>query len=148
MKHTIYASIATLALTASGAMADDKITVITSFPDSMTGPIEAAFETAHPEFDLEILNKKTSAGVKYIQEIAGANTADIFWASAPDAFEVLKNDNLLADVSVTSEGIPELIGSYPLNDPDGFYYGFAGAGYGIMWNERYLAANNLQPAKE
>lgn len=148
MKHTIYASIATLALTASGTMADEKITVITSFPDSMTGPIEAAFETAHPEFDLEILNKKTSAGVKYIQEIAGANTADIFWASAPDAFEVLKNDNLLADVSVTSEGIPELIGSYPLNDPDGFYYGFAGAGYGIMWNERYLAANNLQPAKE
>lgn len=148
MKQTFCASIATLALTVSGALADGKITVITSFPDSMTGPIEAAFEAAHPAFDLEILNKKTSAGVKYIQEIAGDNTADIFWASAPDAFEVLKGDSLLAKVSIAAEGIPDRIGSYPLNDPDGYYFGFAGAGYGIMWNERYLKANDLPPATE
>ena len=114
----------------------------------MTGPIEAAFEAAHPEYDLEVLNKKTSAGVKYIQETAGGNTSDIFWASAPDAFEVLKSDGLLADVTIRSEGIPERIGAYPLNDPDGKYFGFAGAGYGIMWNERYLKANGLEPARE
>lgn len=148
MKHILYSSIAMLALSASGVLADGTITVITSFPDSMTGPIEAAFEAEHPEYDLEILNKKTSAGVKYIQEIAGNNTADVFWASAPDAFEVLKNDTLLASVSVFAEGIPDRIGSYPLNDPDGYYFGFAGAGYGIMWNERYLAANDLVPATE
>jgi len=35
-----------------------------------------------------------------------------------------------------------------LNDPAGYYYGFAGAGYGIMWNERYLKNNGLEPAKE
>ena len=70
---------------AGAASANEKIMVITSFPDSMTGPIEAGFEAANPQFDLEVLNK-TSAGVKFIQEIAGANTADIFWASAPDAF--------------------------------------------------------------
>jgi ABC-type Fe3+ transport system substrate-binding protein len=114
----------------------------------MTGPIEAGFEAANPQFDLEVLNKKTSAGVKFIQEIAGANTADIFWASAPDAFEVLKSDGLLADVTIKSEGIPDKIGAYPMNDPDGKYYGFAGAGYGIMWNERYLKANGLEPAAE
>lgn len=148
MKKTLFASIASTALIASGALADGKVTVITSFPDSMTGPIEAAFEAAHPEYDLEVLNKKTSAGVKYIQETAGDNTSDIFWASAPDAFEVLKNDNLLAGVSIKSEGIPERIGAYPLNDPDGKYFGFAGAGYGIMWNERYLKAHGLEPAQQ
>ncbi len=148
MRSTIISSVAALALTATGALADGKITVITSFPDSMTGPIEAAFEAAHPDYDLEILNKKTSAGVKYIQEIAGDNTADIFWASAPDAFEVLKTNDLLASVEVASDGIPDKIGAYPLNDPAGYYYGFAGAGYGIMWNERYLKANELEPAKE
>ncbi|MCI2395164.1 extracellular solute-binding protein [Aliiroseovarius sediminis] len=148
MKKILYSSIAATALSAGGALADGKITVITSFPDSMTGPIEAAFEAAHPEFDLEVLNKKTSAGVKYIQEIAGKNTADIFWASAPDAFEVLKSSDLLAGVEIKSEGIPERIGAYPLNDPDGKYFGFAGAGYGIMWNERYLKANDLEPATE
>ncbi|WP_112322863.1 ABC transporter substrate-binding protein [Oceanibium sediminis] len=148
MRRNILSSVAALALAASPAMAAGTITVITSFPDSMTGPIEAAFEAAHPDHDLEILNKKTSAGVKYIQEIAGDNTADIFWASAPDAFEVLKNDGMLAAVDIASEGIPEKIGAYPLNDPDGYYFGFAGAGYGIMWNERYLKANDLEPARE
>lgn len=86
--------------------------------------------------------------MKYIQEIAEDNSADIFWASAPDAFEVLKSDGLLANVEVAAEGIPDMIGTYPMNDPDGFYRGFAAAGYGIMWNERYLAGNDLEPATE
>ena len=148
MKHTLYSSIATLALSATGALADGTVTIITSFPDSMTGPIEAAFEEANPGFDLEILNRSTSAGVAYIQEIAGNNLADVFWASAPDAFEVLKADGLLAQVTIQSEGIPDRIGAYPLNDTDGRYFGFAASGYGIMWNERYLAANDLEPATE
>lgn len=148
MKTKLMASLVACALSAGAASANEKIMVITSFPDSMTGPIEAGFEAANPQFDLEVLNKKTSAGVKFIQEIAGANTADIFWASAPDAFEVLKSDGLLADVTIKSEGIPDKIGAYPMNDPDGKYYGFAGAGYGIMWNERYLKANGLEPAAE
>ncbi len=54
----------------------------------------------------------------------------------------------MASVNIKSEGIPDKIGAYPLNDPDGFYFGFAGAGYGIMWNERYLEANGLKPATE
>ena len=148
MKTKLMASLVVCALSAGAASANEKIMVITSFPDSMTGPIEAGFEAANPQFDLEVLNKKTSAGVKFIQEIAGANTTDIFWASAPDAFEVLKSDGLLADVTIKSEGIPDKIGAYPMNDPDGKYYGFAGAGYGIMWNERYLKANGLEPAAE
>lgn len=148
MKFKLTTSLMALVLSAGAAVADGKITIITSFPDSMTGPIEAAFEAANPQYDLEILNKKTSAGVKFIQETAGSNTSDIFWASAPDAFEVLKGDGLLADVTISAEGIPDKIGAYPLNDPDGKYYGFAGAGYGIMWNERYLSANGLEPTKE
>ena len=46
------------------------------------------------------------------------------------------------------KGIPEKIGSYPINDPDGFYFGFAASGYGIMWNERYMKANKLPEPKE
>lgn len=148
LKHLFFSSLAATALAGGSAVAEGSITVITSFPDSMTGPIEAAFEAAHPEYDLEVLNKKTSAGVKYIQEIASDNTADIFWASAPDAFEVLKSDGMLDQVQIASEGIPDKIGAYPLNDPDGYYFGFAGAGYGIMWNERYLKAHDLEPARE
>ena len=45
-------------------------------------------------------------------------------------------------------GIPEKIGQFPINDPEGFYFGFAASGYGIMWNERYVKANKLPDPKE
>jgi phosphoglycerate transport regulatory protein PgtC len=127
---------------------EDKLVVVTSFPKDLTGPFKKAFEAKYPGTMVEILQKKTSAGVKYIQETAEANTSDLMWASAPDAFEVLKADGLLAQYTPTTKGIPEKIGSYPINDPDGYYIGFAGAGYGIMWNTRYLKAKNIPQPKE
>jgi len=150
MKSYLRGSVAACALFASVsfALAAETVVIVTSFPDSMTTPIEAAFEAAHPEVDVEILNKSTSSGVKYIAEISESNTADIFWASAPDAFEVLKSDGLLAKVDVEAEGIPDMIGAFPMNDADGTYYGFAASGYGIMWNDRYIKANDLAPATE
>jgi ABC-type Fe3+ transport system substrate-binding protein/flagellar hook-basal body complex protein FliE len=94
------------------------------------------------------LEKKTTAGIKYIQETKSNNTTDLFWASAPDAFEVLKGDGLLQKYTSKAKGIPSKVGSYPVNDPDGFYTGFAAAGYGIMWNTRYLKANKLPAPKQ
>jgi ABC-type Fe3+ transport system substrate-binding protein len=70
------------------------------------------------------------------------------WASAPDAFEVLKARGLLMKYQPKAQGLPEKIGSYPLHDPSGFYFGFAASGYGVMWNERYARANRLPEPKE
>lgn len=148
MKKLLTSSTAVLALMIGTAQAAEKVTVVTSFPDDMTSVIEKAFEAAHPEYDLEVLNKATSSGVKYIQETQGNNTTDLFWVSAPDAFEVLKSNDLLSTPTLNVEGIPDVIGTYPMNDPDGHYFGFAVSGYGIMWNERYLKAHDLEPARE
>ncbi len=127
---------------------EDKLVVVTSFPKDLTGAFKAAFEKKHPGVEVEMLKKKTTAGVKYLQETASNNTSDMFWASAPDAFEVLKSDGLLQKYIVKATGIPDMIGAYPINDPDGYYKGFAGAGYGIMWNERYIKAKKLPAPKE
>lgn len=148
MKKLLIATVALSGLLAGNAWAAEKVSVITSFPEDMTSVIESAFEAANPEYDVEMLNKSTSSGVKYIQEIRGNNSVDIFWASAPDAFEVLKKNGDLQKVSPDVEGIPELIGAYPINDPDGLYFGFAASGYGIMWNTRYLEALELDQPKE
>jgi ABC-type Fe3+ transport system substrate-binding protein len=127
---------------------EDKLVIVTSYPKDLTGPFKKAFEAKYPGTMVEVLQKKTSAGVKYIQETAQGNTSDLMWASAPDAFEVLKDDGLLTKYKPKAEGIPEKIGSYPINDPDGFYIGFAGSGYGIMWNTRYLKAKKIPVPKE
>ena len=137
-----------LALASSPVLAvDGTLTIVTSYPTDTTNTFKAAFEKKHPGVKVEMLKKKTTAGIKYLQEISGSNSADMFWASAPDAFEVLKGDGLLVKYNVKVKGIPEKVGSFPINDPDGYYKGFAASGYGIMWNTRYLKAKKLPIAK-
>jgi len=146
MNRFIKHGLAALALTlTSGTVLslDGTLTIVTSYPTDTTNTFKAAFEKKYPGVKVEMLKKKTTAGIKYLQEISDSNSADMFWASAPDAFEVLKGDDLLVKYDVKVSGIPKNVGSFPINDPDGYYKGFAASGYGIMWNTRYLKAKNL-----
>jgi len=134
---------AALALPGPAAALEGKLVIVTSYPPDTTETVKKAFEAKHPGVTVEMLKKKTTAGIKYLQETAAKNTSDMFWASAPDAFEVLKGDGLLQKYQVKVKGIPEKVGAFPINDPDGYYKGFAASGYGIMWNTRYLKAKKL-----
>jgi ABC-type Fe3+ transport system substrate-binding protein len=125
-----------------------KVVVVTSFSKDVTDPIKKAFEKAVPGATLEVQNRNTNAGVKYVEETKSNNQVDLFWASAPDAFEVLKAKGLLQKYSPKATGIPDKLGQFPINDPAGFYFGFAASGYGIMWNERYVKANKLPEPKD
>jgi ABC-type Fe3+ transport system substrate-binding protein len=149
----IVSTFAALALAAvlSPALAQapsGKVTVLTSFSKDVTDPFKKAFEAAHPGMTVEVLNRNTNAAVKQLEETRSANQVDIMWASAPDAFEVLKDKKLLQAYKPKATGIPAKVGAYPINDPDGYYSGFAASGYGIMWNERYTKANKLPDPKE
>lgn len=126
---------------------EGKLVIVTSYPPDTTTTVKKVFEAKHPGIKVEMLKKKTTAGIKYLQETAGNNQSDMFWASAPDAFEVLKGDDLLQKYKVKVTGIPEKVGAFPINDPDGYYKGFAASGYGIMWNTRYLKAKKLPVPK-
>ena len=131
-----------------GALAlEKKLVIVTSYPPDTTTTVKKAFEKRHPGVKVEMLKKKTTAGIKYLQETASNNRSDMFWASAPDAFEVLKGDNLLQKYKVKIKGIPKKVGAFPINDPEGYYKGFAASGYGIMWNTRYLKAKKLPEPK-
>jgi ABC-type Fe3+ transport system substrate-binding protein len=151
----IRALIAALALAGSSACViipaaaqTGKVTVVTSFAKDVTDPFKKAFEKAYPGATLEVQNRNTNAGVKFVEETKSNNQADLFWASAPDAFEVLKGKGLLQRYSPKATGIPDKIGTFPVNDPQGHYFGFAASGYGIMWNTRYAQANKLPEPKE
>ena len=130
------------------AYAQQVLSIVTSFPKDLTEVYKKAFETRNPGVKVEILNKGTSAGVAYVREAPANNKPDIFWASAPDAFEVLAKDGLLAKYDGRNPAVPARIGAYPVNDPKGYYYGQALAGYGLMWNTRYMKANKLPEPRE
>lgn len=136
-------SVIAAAALASSALAGT-VTVITSFPKELTGIYKAAFEKAYPSIKLEILNKSTTQGIAYLRELPVGQRPEIFWASAPDAFEVLAGQNLLENIAdQANKQVPAKVGSYPVNNPQGLYLGQALAGYGLMWNKRYLAANKV-----
>jgi ABC-type Fe3+ transport system substrate-binding protein len=137
-----------LALLGHFAVHAQTVTVVTSFPKELTAAYKAAFEKANPGTKVEILNKGTSAGVAYTREASAGSRPDVFWASAPDAFEVLAKEGLLEQYDPGVKGIPEKIGNYPVNDPQGYYRGQALAGYGIMWNTRYTKAHKLPDPRE
>ena len=144
------AFVAALALAAPSAFGqglEGKVVIVTSFSKDLTTPFAQAFEKKHPGTKVEVQNRNSAAAIAFIRETR-SSPPDIFWASAPDAFEVLKKNNLLQKYQPNADGLAAKIGAYPVNDPAGFYTGFAASGYGIMYNTRYLRANNLPVPKE
>jgi ABC-type Fe3+ transport system substrate-binding protein len=142
------ACVAAVSIGLPAAALEDKLVIVTSFPKDLTSVYQRAFQQKYPGTKVEILNKQTNAGIKYLQETASSNQSDIFWASAPDAFEVLKDSKLLAPYKPKAPGIPAKVGAFPVHDPEGFFMGFAASGYGIMYNTRYMAAKKLPKPKE
>lgn len=146
-------SILTVALTFLGSGTQSAIagtvTVITSFPKELTQIYKSAFEKANPDIKIEILNKNTVQGISYVRELPVGQRPDVFWASAPDAFEVMSGLKLLEPIGdLANKATPAKVGAYPINAPDNMYLGQALAGYGLMWNTRYMAANKLPSPKQ
>jgi phosphoglycerate transport regulatory protein PgtC len=140
-----------LAMTTAPAMAANELVVVTSFPKELFEGYKKAFEAAHPGVKVIVKQQQTNQGVTYLRETRAKPDADIFWVSAVDAFLTLKQDGLLDRVTLPKDAtvrIPAKIGDFPIHDPDGYYFGFAVSGYGLMWNTRYLQANKLAPPKE
>jgi ABC-type Fe3+ transport system substrate-binding protein len=132
----------------AAAVAQQTLSIVTSFPKDLTAVYKKAFEAKNPGVTVEILSRGTSAAIAYVREAPAGNKPDVFWASSPDAFEVLASEKLLQKFEGANKNVPAKIGSYPINDPEGYYYGQALAGYGIMWNTRYMKANKLPEPKE
>ena len=121
-QRSILASFAISLLMPFGLNAET-ISVVTSFPKELTTAYKKAYEAKYPSDTVEILNKNTAAGIAYVREQAVGTRAEVFWASAPDAFEVLSQQKMLVNIGPGNPEIPAKIGNYPVNDPSGFYRG-------------------------
>lgn len=135
----------------NGSASAKDVVIVTSFPKELFETYKKAFELKNPGVTVVINAKQTNAGVTYLRETKTKPEADIFWVSAPDAFQTLDSDGLLEKYSPPKEimaRIPAKIGNFPIHDPDGKYFGFAISGYGLMWNKNYLKAHKLPAPKE
>lgn len=127
---------------ARAAAVAGRLVIVTSFPPSLFNKFSTAFEQLHPDVKVFVRSKKTSAAISFIEERIN-EPVDLFWASAPDAFEVLKDAGRLQPAFIKGAQDVARIGAYPIDDPDGYYKGFAVSGYGIVWHEGYLKRQGL-----
>ncbi|HET7874872.1 MAG TPA: extracellular solute-binding protein, partial [Methylomirabilota bacterium] len=131
--------------------ASKEVVVLTSFPKELFEAYKQAFEQKAPGVKVIVKQQQTNQAVTYLRETRAKPEADLFWASAVDAFQTLKADGLLERIALPQDllaRMPTRIGSFPLHDPDGQYWGFAVSGHGLMWNLRYLALHKLPAPHE
>ncbi|MGH7887175.1 MAG: ABC transporter substrate-binding protein [Candidatus Binatia bacterium] len=151
MKSAMLAAVSAILYFLSGSAAARDVVIVTSFPKELFETYKKTFEAKHPGTTVVINSKQTNAGVTYLRETKSKPEADIFWVSAPDAFQTLDTDGLLEKYAPPKEimaKIPAKIGNFPIHDADGKYFGFAISGYGLMWNKNYLKAHKLPAPKE
>ena len=112
----------------SAFAATKEVVIVTSFPKEVFEAYKKAFEAARPGVRVVVKPQQTNAAITYLRETRAKPDADIFWASAVDAFQVLKADGLLEKVALPDAVL-------------GHYFGFAVSGSG-------LAEQSLAEAKK
>lgn len=130
----------------ANAVEQSRLQIFTSFPPSFYEPFVKRFEQLHPEIAVSIMNKKTTSAVAELMR-GNRRNFDVFWSSSPDAFEILKQGKLLKRTEHGRQYKTVAVDGFSVDDPDGFYYGFALSAVGWMWNQSYLEREGIDPPK-
>lgn len=152
VRTLVFRSLAFLAMAVIGAnvvLAKDSVVIVTSFSKELTSAYKLGFEARFPQLAVEFINVPTTSAVSLIRDRRAGARPDVFWSSAPDAFDALARLNFLTRTGDLGDPqIPSRIGSFDVDDPNGLFKGQALSGYGIMWNTRYLQAKRLPLPKD
>ena len=127
---------------------ENRLVIVTSFSKDVTEPYRTAFQKKYPGTKVEVQNRNTNAAVDLHPRDA-LEPARHHVGIGAGRLRGAEEGQAAAEVPAEGDRASRSkVGSYPVNDPDGFFIGFAASGYGIMYNTRYLKANNLPAPKE
>ncbi|MCA0207056.1 MAG: substrate-binding domain-containing protein [Proteobacteria bacterium] len=84
-----------LSVLPAAAKATGVLRILTSLPPATTAPLVEAFRAHHPDTEVLVLNKNTVAAVEELLR-GNARAFDVFFASSPEAFEILARDRSFA----------------------------------------------------
>lgn len=91
-----------------------ELRILTSFPEDVSDAYVAMWHELEPKTEILILNKNTVAGINEILR-GNVRNFDIFWASSPEAFELLSRNASFADIATCGEEGPSTIEPFALS---------------------------------
>ena len=153
LKHMLRRLIraAAVALAAAGlftnAQADDRVVVLTSYPEALTVKFERAFEAANPGMRVELLWRQSRDGLAYLRE-GGYREVDVYWTPSPGNFVQLRDEGRLAKLELDDPDLPGMVGGVPLGDPDDHFAAFELAGFGIAYHREAVQSLGLEPPRD
>lgn len=130
----------------AGAADDDRVVVLTSYPESMSVQYQEAFERAHPGKRLEILWRQSADAWAYLQQQRGE--VDVYWTPSPGNFRRLHEQGRFMALDIDHQQLPAVIGRHPISGPGDHYAAFELAGYGISYAPEAVKALGLPAPKD
>ena len=129
-------TVACLLMLSPLASATEKVVVLSSYPQEVITPFEAAFEAAYPQYRLELLWRQSRDAMTYLHQPHSA--IDVYWTPAQRNFAVLAKEGAFRKLDIDLNGLPKKIGGFQISDPDGYYVASETAGYGIAYHPAEL----------
>lgn len=127
---------------ATGWSLEDRVVVMTSYPDELVQRFEQAFERAHPGTDVHILWKPSrDATVELRKPDQGG--VDVYWTPSLGSFPRLRDAGAFRPLAVDRAALPGLVDGSFVSDRKGFFEAFEVAGYGLIVNPASLGRRGL-----
>lgn len=146
-----------LLLVTVGGNAQDRLVLVSPHWEGIQQEFELAFQTAYQQktgrtVKLQWLDVGgTMAILRYIRTNFKKSPegigVDIFWGGGLDPYLQLKREKLLQRVRLSPEvlrRLPKTIAGVPLYDPEGYWFGAALSGFGIVFNKPVLKTLGLK----
>jgi ABC-type Fe3+ transport system substrate-binding protein len=119
------------------AAEEDKVVVLTSYPQETLSLFETAFEKANPGTRLEIVWRMPRDAMPYLLE-SGSHGVDVYWSASARNYSELASRDMLAALPA-DPALPQDIGGFPITEPKLLYRASEIAGYGFTCNRKTLA---------
>lgn len=118
------------------------LTVMTSYPNTLTSRMVDAFQKAHPDISVSLLWRMPHDAMPVVTGPEGREI-DVYWSPAPAVFRALVRQDALQPLSIDHSVLPNRIGDNWLADPKDRTAVIEIAGYGMVIAPKVLAARNL-----
>lgn len=127
------------------AAEEDKVVVLTSYPQETLSLFETAFEKANPGTRLEIVWRMPRDAMPYLLE-PDSHGVDVYWSASARNYSELAGRGMLAALP-SDPALPQDIGGFPIAEPKLLYRASEIAGYGFTCNRKTLAERSQQCPK-